>query len=135
MTLRGNKYIITLVDYFSKWPEAEALPDKTTKGVALFLYKTMCRFGCSKIIISDQGREFVNRVNQEMFELTKTNHRVSTAYHPQTNGLVERFNQTLQRALVKLVQKEQNDWVCTLMVFYSVTGQQYRSQRRKHLSK
>ena len=110
MTLRGNKYIITLVDYFSKWPEAEALSDKTAKGVALFLYKTMCRFGCAKIIISDQGREFVNHVNQEMFELTKTDHRISTAYHPQTNGLVERFNQTLQRALIKLVKKEQNDW-------------------------
>ena len=42
-TPRGNKYIVTLVDYFSKWPEAEALPDKSAKGVALFLYKMMCR--------------------------------------------------------------------------------------------
>ena len=42
-TPRGNKYIVTLVDYFSKWPEAEPLPDKSAKGVALFLYKMMCR--------------------------------------------------------------------------------------------
>ena len=40
---RGNKYIVTLVDYFSKWPEVEALPDKTAKGVAPFLYKMMSR--------------------------------------------------------------------------------------------
>lgn len=38
-----NKYIVTLVDYFSKWPEAEALPDKSAKGVALFLYNMICR--------------------------------------------------------------------------------------------
>ena len=42
-TARGNRYIVTLVDYFSKWPEAEALPDKTAETVALFLYKMMCR--------------------------------------------------------------------------------------------
>ena len=42
-TSRGNKYIVTLVDYFSKWPEAEPLPDKSAKGVALFLYRMMCR--------------------------------------------------------------------------------------------
>ena len=42
-TPRGNKYIVMLVDYFSKWPEAEPLPNKSAKGVALFLYKMMCR--------------------------------------------------------------------------------------------
>lgn len=68
------------------------------------------RFGSVKVVISDQGREFVNRLNKHLFKLTNTQHRISTAYHPQTNGLVERFNQTLQRALLKLVQKEQNDW-------------------------
>ena len=42
-TKAGNRYIITLVDYFSKWPEAEALPDKGAKGVAQFLYRMICR--------------------------------------------------------------------------------------------
>ena len=42
-TARANKYVVTLVDYFSKWPEAEAIPDKTAKSVALFLYRMMCR--------------------------------------------------------------------------------------------
>ena len=40
---RGNKYIVTLVDYFSKWPEAEAMADKSANSVALFLYKMICR--------------------------------------------------------------------------------------------
>ena len=39
----GNKYIVTAIDYFSRWPEAAALPDKTAKGVAAFIYSTCCR--------------------------------------------------------------------------------------------
>ena len=61
-------------------------------------------------MISDQGREFVNKVNYCLFKMTNTEHRISSAYHRQTNGLVERFNQTLQRSLVKLVNDNQNDW-------------------------
>ena len=43
-TKRGNKFVVTLVDYFSKWPEAAPLPDKTAVGVALFLYELFCRY-------------------------------------------------------------------------------------------
>eukprot|EP00731_Ephydatia_muelleri_P026170 Em0018g270a len=87
LTKKGNKYIVTLVDYFSKWPEATALPDKT----------------------ATKGHEFVNAVQAEVYKLTDTGHYVSSAYHPQTNGLTERFNQTLQTALVRLVNNTQND--------------------------
>ena len=53
MTARGNKYIVTLVDYFSRWPEAAGLPDKTAFGVAMFLYDLFCRYsyGSSNDII------------------------------------------------------------------------------------
>ena len=44
VTAKGNHYIVTLVDYFSKWPEAEPLPNKSAKEVALFLYRMMCRY-------------------------------------------------------------------------------------------
>ena len=67
-------------------------------------------YGCTKVVISDQGREFVNKVNHSLFKMTNTEHRISSAHHPQTNGPVERFNQTLQRSLVKLVNDNQNDW-------------------------
>ena len=66
--------------------------------------------GCCKVLISDQGREFVNEVNDELLHLTGTDHRIAPAYHPQTNGLIERFNQTLQVSLVKLINNSQNDW-------------------------
>ena len=109
-TPRGNKYIVTCTDYFSKWPEAEALQSKEAVGVALFLYRLIIRYGVAEIVMSDQGREFVNQVNKELFTLSGTDHRISSAYHPQTNGLDERFNQTLSQALVKVINENQNDW-------------------------
>uniref|UniRef100_A0A1X7T9K1 Integrase catalytic domain-containing protein n=1 Tax=Amphimedon queenslandica TaxID=400682 RepID=A0A1X7T9K1_AMPQE len=106
----GNKYIITCVDYFSKWPEAAASKDKSAVSVANFIFETICRFGCAKVVITDQGREFVNSINEELMSLTGTNHRITSAYHPQSNGLVERFNQTLQNSLRKCSLKSSDDW-------------------------
>lgn len=81
-------------------------------------------------MISDQGREFVNAVSKLLFSMTKTEHRISSAYHPQTNGLVERFNQTLQRSLVKFVDANQTDWDTKLdgVLFAYRTSQQKSTQ-------
>ena len=68
------------------------------------------RFGCCEVAISDQGREFVNKVKDELLRLTGTEQRVTSAYHPQSNGLTERFNQTLQASLLKVVNSSQSDW-------------------------
>lgn len=104
------RYIITCTDYYSKWVEAGPLPTKESKGVANFLYSLFCRHGVPKKIQSDQGREFVNSLGEHLFELTGVKHIISSAYHPQTNGLVERFNQTLQRSLLKMIGKNENHW-------------------------
>ena len=61
-TARGNKHIITATCLFSKWPEAAPLKDKKAEGVAEFLFKCFTRHGCCKVKITDQGREFVNKV-------------------------------------------------------------------------
>ena len=61
--------------------------------------------------IHDQGTEFVNKVNDKMCQLMGIQKRISTAYHPQTNGLDERWNQTLQTALRKVIDPTtQDDW-------------------------
>ena len=109
-TRRGNKYIITLSDYFSKWPEAAPLPSKEATGVASFLLDTFCRHGWPKVVQSDQGREFVNAINSSLFEMTGVKQCVSSAYHPQTNGLDERLNQTLITTLKKVVDASSSDW-------------------------
>ena len=61
-------------------------------------------------VISDQGREFCNQITDCLFELTGTEHRVTSAYHPQSNGLVEPFNQTLIDGLVKKAHDNQHQW-------------------------
>ena len=43
----------------------------------------MCRYGCRDVLITDQGREFVNELSAQLYSITKTEHRITTAYHPQ----------------------------------------------------
>ena len=63
VTAKGNKYIMTVSDYLSKWPEAIVLPDKGAKGVAEFLFTCFSRHGCCEVNISDQGCQFINQVS------------------------------------------------------------------------
>ena len=52
----------------------------------------------------------MNSLNEKLFLLTGTEHRIASAYHPQTNGLDERLNQTVTKSLVKYINADQNDW-------------------------
>ena len=75
-----------MVDCFSRWTEAYPLPDKTALSVAdAFFQYVVCRFGMPSVIHSDQGREFENKVMQELCLLCGA----------ESDGLVERFNRTL----------------------------------------
>lgn len=102
-TKRGNKYIITMCDYFTKWPEARAVPDKTARTVADFLYWTMTRNGCAEIQISDQGREFVNQVSRELHLRTGKYFFISIYYTKEYRLLIflltkeTSYNQTSNR--------------------------------------
>ena len=107
---KGNRYVITLTDYFSKWVEATPIPTKKACHIAEFLYKMMLRYGCPEEIISDQGREFYSRLIDRLEQLTDFKHNITSAYHPQSNGLDERFNQTLKAQLQKKVNEHQDNW-------------------------
>ncbi len=101
---------MTLIHYFSKWVEAAAIPTKESCHTLGFLYKMILRHGSPEEIITDQGRKFCNQVMNRLEELTGFRHLVTSAYHPQPNGLDERLNQTLKAALQKLVNERQDDW-------------------------
>ena len=98
----GNSYVMTVTDAYTKWPEASALRTKSAKDVSAVLYSLLYRHGCPAEIVSDQGREFVNATAQQLNAYTARRHKVTAAYHPQTNGLSECMNQTLMNALEKL---------------------------------
>ena len=110
---RGYNYIITAVDYLSKYCEMRPLKEKSAREVARFIYEDLiCRWGCSEYHITDQGREFVNSTNKELLDLCGTKQRITSAYHPQANGLSERMNRSTQESLRKSLQNEHEfDWV------------------------
>ena len=86
--------------------------------------KLILRFGCAKVLISDQGREFVAKVNDAMCKQLGIKRSVTSAYHPQTNGLDEWTDQTLKMRLSKLMNEKQDDW-CEFLedVAYSIRTQ------------
>ncbi len=106
ITKKGNRYIVTAMDYFTKWPIAKVIKEATAKTVSKFIYeKIICEHRCSQILQNDQRTHFVNRVIQDLSEKFRIKHRLSTPYHLQTNGLVERFNQTLCEKLAKMAEE------------------------------
>lgn len=84
------KYVTVAIVYFSKWSEAKVLYDKSAAYVARFFYDDIIwKHGCPLIHITDQVREFTNALVSELFQLIGPQQRVTTAYRPQANGLVE----------------------------------------------
>lgn len=110
-TRRGNTHIVVATEYLTKWPEARALPNAKASSVVSFFYEDIiCRHGCPKEILTDRGTHFVNDMLNSLCAELGVKHKLSTAYHPQTNGLVERFNRTLCEALAKYANEHQDDW-------------------------
>jgi len=111
LTEQGNKYIIVAMDYLTKWPEAKPVPAATAEQVAKFLYDDIIgRHGCPTKILSDQGTHFKNNMIAHLTKKFQIKQTFSTPYHPQTNGLVERFNRTLCESLSKLANDHKTDW-------------------------
>ena len=92
VTENHNKYILTVIDALSRYVLTEALPNKEAETVVSALVKLFSKFGIPSQIISDQGREFINRVLVELCEVFKISRNLVTPYHPSANGLIERAN-------------------------------------------
>jgi hypothetical protein len=108
---KGNRYIIVATDYLTKWPEARPVKAATASEVANFLYEEIiCRHGVPSSIISDHGKAFLGRVVGLLKEEVGFKHKLAAPYHPQTNGLTERFNGTLCRSLSKCVNSTTEEW-------------------------
>ena len=109
-TVDGYKHLVGAIDYFSKWSEAKPLKDKLAISVAEFVYELVCRHCCFQIQINDQGREFVNAVADTLHDMTGVDQRITSAYHPQSNGLCERQNRTIKNSLVKVLNENPEEW-------------------------
>ena len=98
----GNDCILTMIETYSKLAWAKACNSKHTAHVAQFLYETLMSEGFPLIIQSDNGKEFINQIMEKLQELLGTRQIKSAPRHPQTNGQIKRFNQTLKKRLKNL---------------------------------
>lgn len=107
----GNLYILLAVDYVSKWVEAKATKTNDAKVVAGFVKSQIfSRFGVPRAMISDQGTHFCNRTIEALMRKYGVTHKVSTPYHPQTNGQAEVSNREVKSILEKTVNPTRKDW-------------------------
>uniref|UniRef100_A0A8C4XBU5 Gypsy retrotransposon integrase-like protein 1 n=1 Tax=Erpetoichthys calabaricus TaxID=27687 RepID=A0A8C4XBU5_ERPCA len=107
---RGHKYILVLVDYATRYPEAVPLRSANSKAIARVLMEVFARVRVPKEVLTDQGTPFTSETFKEIAKLLKIKHLRTAVYHPQTNGLVERFNQTLKQMLRKVVSGDGRNW-------------------------
>jgi hypothetical protein len=110
VTVNGNTQIITCMDYATRFVVAKAVPDRSAKTVAQFLYELMMKFGAPHEIITDRAQSFSAAIVKEYLQIQATNHFPSTPYHPQTNGLVERMHGVLGPIITKMSVHAREKW-------------------------
>lgn len=109
-TDRGNRYILTLVDFASRYPEAVPLKGIETEKVAEALIDIFCRIGVPKEMLTDQGTQFTSELMAKRSRLLSFRQLMTTPYHPMCKGLVERFNGTLKQILRRVCAERPKDW-------------------------
>lgn len=96
----GFKYLLTVVDRFTRWPEAWPIENISAHAVARLLTTNwIARFGVPDTITTDQGRQFESELFRSLLNTFGIQHARTSPYHPQANGMVERFHRTLKSAL------------------------------------
>ncbi|KAH9087395.1 hypothetical protein Ae201684P_000806 [Aphanomyces euteiches] len=110
-TNRGNKYILVFADYFTRWVEAFPVADlKTSTFSRVLIDEVLCRFGIPDKLLSDRGSNFVSELATTMYTTLGIHKLASASYHPQGQGLVERFNHTIVQMMKIYVNDHHTDW-------------------------
>ena len=106
----GHRFILTLIDNATRWPEAVPLKNISAETVAEALFNIFTRLGIPDQILSDLGSQFTSNIMQELFQLFAIRHLKTSPYHAQTNGMVERLNGTLKQMLKRVALDRPKDW-------------------------
>ena len=108
---KENKFVLVISDLFTRHVTAIATPNNTAETTAMTLYREIfCKYGICSTLITDQGSHFNNHLMAALTHLFGYNHIYSTAYHPQTNAVTERFNASMKVQISKLQDKHHNNW-------------------------
>ena len=107
---KGRRYLLTMIDRFTRWIEAVPLRDIQAETVAYALYTTwLTRYGIPDFIVSDQGTQFESFLFKKTLAYFGIERKRSTAFHPQTNGLVERAHGTL-KSMLRCLSSRLTNW-------------------------
>jgi len=110
-TANGNSKILVLMDYFTRFAIAIPLKADTANEIARAIVQhVVFQFGAPKTILTDRGPSFVAKTNDALFRMLGIERRLTTPYHPMTNGLTERFNRTVTNILSCFVNEARDDW-------------------------
>lgn len=101
---------VVMVDYATQYPKTIPLWKTRARIIAKELLKVFSQVGFPKEILTDQGTSFMGTVLKALWQLLKVHPLKTSVYHPQTNGLVERFNQTLKRMLRRFIGENPRQW-------------------------
>ena len=111
----GYRYLLTVVDRFSRWPEAFPLRDiPASSCCCAFTRNWLPRFGVPDEVVTDRGAQFTGSLWSELMSKLGVSSSTTTAYHPQANGLVERMHRHLKSALKARLSEA--DWMDDLAV-------------------
>jgi hypothetical protein len=110
-TPRGHKYVLVIVDYFTKWVTAVPMRDETTISCATALvHNFICWCGMPEALHSDRGAQFESKLWQQACRLLGIHKTRTTPRHPQSDGQTERSNRTLEDILAKLAKDDRENW-------------------------
>ncbi|KZS02684.1 Uncharacterized protein APZ42_000181 [Daphnia magna] len=108
---KGYKYILVISDYASRFVFTVPMRNQTAQTIAKVLVnKIFTKYGSPEVVLTDKGTNFLSSLIQEVCKLFKVKQRRTTAYHPQTDGLVERFNRTLCDMLACYISDQPANW-------------------------
>ena len=111
VTPRMNKHILTMIDYYTRWVIFVPLRESKAKDVVEAVMENLVhKFGMPAGMISDRGSQFTGGLYQRLMARLRVDHKVTTAYHPQANGRVERVHRTLNTMLAKQVNLYHANW-------------------------
>lgn len=109
-SIEGYKYILNCVDLFTSWPEAFPLKTLTAEETVGAIQRFITRHSCPQTILSDQGTSFTSKLFSKVCKYFGIKHEVSSAYHHQTIGKVERFHKFMENSLSTVVRNDQTNW-------------------------
>lgn len=110
LTQRKNRFVLVVCDMATRFPEAVAMPTMEAERVATALLDIFSRHGIPDEILSDRGTNFMSVLMKRLCEQLGIRHIKTTPYHPQTNGVVERFNGSLKAMMRRCCQGDLKNW-------------------------